>query len=40
VLAVSNDELAVRDDDDAWSEVAEGEHVREGSGNSRGQTSR
>jgi hypothetical protein len=30
----------VRDDDDASSEVAEGGHVREGSGNSRGQTSR
>jgi len=40
VLAVSDDELAVSDDDDALSEVAEGGHVWEGSGNSRGRTSR
>ena len=40
VLAVGDDELAVRDDDDASSEVAEGGHVRERSGDSRGWTSR
>ena len=40
MLAVSDDELAVRDNDDALSEVAEGGHVREGLGNSRGWTSR
>jgi hypothetical protein len=39
VLAVSDDELAVRDDDDASSEVAKGEHMREGLGNLYGQTS-
>jgi hypothetical protein len=39
VLAVGDDELAVRDDDDALSEVAEGGHVQEDSGNSCGQTS-
>ena len=36
VLAVGDDELAVRDDDDASSEVAEGGHVWVSSGNSRG----
>jgi hypothetical protein len=40
VLAVSNNELAVSDDDNVLSEVAEGGHVREGSGNSHGQSSR
>jgi hypothetical protein len=40
VLAVGNDELAVRDDNDASSEVAEGGHVQEGPRNSRGWTSR
>jgi hypothetical protein len=40
VLTVSDDELAVRDDDDALLEVAKGGHVWEGSGNSRGWTSR
>ena len=39
MLAVGDDELTVRDDDDTLSEVAEGGHVREDSGNSRGQTS-
>jgi len=39
VLAVGDNELAVRDGDDTSSEVAEGGHVWEGSGNSRGQTS-
>ena len=36
MLAVGDDELAVRDDDDASSEVAEAGHVREGSGWLRG----
>jgi len=40
VLTVGNDELAVGDDDDASSEVAEGGHVWEGPGNSRGWTGR
>jgi len=39
VLAVGNDELAVRDDDNASSEVAEGGHVWESRGNSCGWTS-
>ncbi len=36
VLAVGDDELGVKDDDDTSSEVAEAGHVREGSGRSRG----
>jgi hypothetical protein len=40
VLTVSNDELAMRDDDDTSSEVAEGGHVWEGPGNSCGWTGR
>ena len=40
MLTVGNDELAVGDDDDASSEVAEGGHVWEGPGNSRGWTGR
>ena len=39
VLAVGDDELAVRDNDDA-SGVAEGRHVRECPGNSRGWATR
>jgi len=39
VLAVVDDELAVRDDDDSSSEVAEGGHVQEVSEKSCGRTS-
>jgi len=35
VLAVGDNELGVKDDNDASSEVAEAGHVREGSGRSR-----
>jgi hypothetical protein len=40
VLTVSNNELAVRDDDDTSEEVAEGGHVRVSLGNSHGWISR
>ncbi len=40
VLTVSNDELVVRDNDDALSEVAKGGHMWEGLGNSCGWTDR
>jgi hypothetical protein len=39
VLAVGDDELAMRDNDDASSGVAEGRHVQEVSEGSRGRTS-
>ncbi len=35
VLAVGDDKLGVKDDDNTSSEVAEAGHVREGSGRSR-----
>jgi hypothetical protein len=40
VLTVGDDELAVRDDDDTLSEVAEGGHMRVSLGNSCGWISR
>ncbi len=40
MLAIGDDELTVRDDNDVLSEVAEGGHVREGTGNSCGWSSR
>jgi hypothetical protein len=40
VLTVGDDELAVRDDDDASSSAAGDGHVRECPGNSRGWASR
>ena len=40
MLTVGNDELAVRDDNDMLSEVAEGGHMWEGSENSHGWSSR